>query len=256
MSTEGQRKIIGALAGGSVGGGIIAAAVTTATGPVGAAVVGGALLGSAMAKDAETKSQAAVFGAAGGIIVGCAVGGCIQGATTVHTLLTKVASPSIAIVGGAVGGALGVQAGTHVAAVVVTSEAFINIARAVGAPQPVDPSPQSPQPPPHHGIPLHPTNIDERPDEAFDLDVPEAFLGPIMQSILRDPVMAMDGITYERRHIEEWWRTSTGPPTSPMHRTVLVSTDLIPLKIVRDAIAGGKASASRPQRAGTRFHGG
>lgn len=52
------------------------------------------------------------------------------------------------------------------------------------------------------------------------------FLCPITQCEMVDPVLAPDGITYERNAIEKWF--SLGHNTSPMTRQVLPSQALIP----------------------------
>lgn len=44
-------------------------------------------------------------------------------------------------------------------------------------------------------------------------DIPKSMLCPIGQSLLKDPVVAIDGHTYERTNIETWFQIK---PTSPM----------------------------------------
>jgi hypothetical protein len=58
-----------------------------------------------------------------------------------------------------------------------------------------------------------------------DDDLPEAFLCPITQVRLRDPVVAADGYTYERDAIEAWL---SGNGTSPMNNLPLEDKSLVP----------------------------
>jgi hypothetical protein len=55
--------------------------------------------------------------------------------------------------------------------------------------------------------------------------VSHQFFCPITQEIMRDPVIAEDGHTYEKAVIEKWLEKS---PTSPMTRQQLSSAMLIP----------------------------
>ncbi len=52
------------------------------------------------------------------------------------------------------------------------------------------------------------------------------FLCPITQSVMTDPVIGSDGITYERAAIEAWF--AMGKTTSPMTRQPMSSTSLVP----------------------------
>ena len=64
---------------------------------------------------------------------------------------------------------------------------------------------------------------------------PEDFLCPITYVIMDDPVIAMDGYTYERLAIETWFRANQ---TSPMTNVVLDDTlTLIPNFTMRSLIA-------------------
>merc|ERR1719420_1726186 len=53
----------------------------------------------------------------------------------------------------------------------------------------------------------------------------EDFLCPISYDIMVDPVVANDGYTYDRKHIEEWWQKSD---LSPMTGLPIESKSLIP----------------------------
>lgn len=63
--------------------------------------------------------------------------------------------------------------------------------------------------------------------------VPEAFLCPITFELMRDPVIALDGLTYERVAIEQWLATHD---TSPLTGAVLASKMLIPNVFARSQI--------------------
>ncbi|XP_014783061.1 WD repeat, SAM and U-box domain-containing protein 1 [Octopus bimaculoides] len=55
---------------------------------------------------------------------------------------------------------------------------------------------------------------------------PDEFLCPITREIMRDPVIASDGYTYERTAIESWIKS--GSTRSPMTNIILPSQQLIP----------------------------
>jgi len=53
---------------------------------------------------------------------------------------------------------------------------------------------------------------------------------PITQEVMKDPVIAQDGFTYERREIEKWYR-ETPPgrnPISPMTGAAITNRKLVP----------------------------
>jgi hypothetical protein len=63
--------------------------------------------------------------------------------------------------------------------------------------------------------------------------VSELLCCPITHEVLRDPVVAADGITYERRAITEWLATHD---TSPMTNITLANRELHPNNLVRTLI--------------------
>lgn len=68
----------------------------------------------------------------------------------------------------------------------------------------------------------------------YNVDVPDDFLCPITQDIMRDPVTCSDGFTYERNAIAEWFMS--GKFTSPMTNDVLTNTDFRANFTLRDSI--------------------
>ena len=54
---------------------------------------------------------------------------------------------------------------------------------------------------------------------------PDAFLCPITQELMADPVIAADGHSYERAEIEKWF--ATGKQTSPMTNSAMASQTLV-----------------------------
>jgi hypothetical protein len=80
-------------------------------------------------------------------------------------------------------------------------------------------------------------------------DAANAFLCPITQTAMVDPVLAMDGHTYERNAIERWF--ANGRATSPVTNARLSSLTLVPnhaLKSARAAfedVAGTRATSSK-----------
>ena len=70
--------------------------------------------------------------------------------------------------------------------------------------------------------------------ESHGKKVEKAFLCPITQGVMTDPVIALDGHTYEKRAIEQWF--SQGRLTSPVTNLRLNSTTLVPNHALRGAI--------------------
>jgi len=65
-------------------------------------------------------------------------------------------------------------------------------------------------------------------------DIPEAFICPITQLIMKDPVTLLDGHTYEREAIEKWF--NAGHATSPLTNRPLGSKIIKPNYALRNAI--------------------
>lgn len=72
-------------------------------------------------------------------------------------------------------------------------------------------------------------------DEMDGRDVPEVFLCPILQEVMKQPYIAADGFSYEFEAIEEWLKS--GHDTSPMTNLKLKNTRLIPNHTLRSLIA-------------------
>lgn len=68
-----------------------------------------------------------------------------------------------------------------------------------------------------------------------DDQVPDEYLCPISREIMREPVIAADGYTYERSAIENWLRA--GRNTSPMTNAPLTTTQLTPNRSLKMIIA-------------------
>jgi len=66
------------------------------------------------------------------------------------------------------------------------------------------------------------------------LECPEAFLDPVTFEVMQDPVSTVDGHTYERSAVEQWF--AQGKDTSPLTNAVLGSTALTPNITLRNAI--------------------
>ncbi|XP_062199345.1 U-box domain-containing protein 33-like isoform X3 [Phragmites australis] len=64
--------------------------------------------------------------------------------------------------------------------------------------------------------------------------VPSYFICPILQDVMRDPLIAADGFTYEAEAIREW--LDSGHRTSPMTNLELPHRDLLPNHALRSAI--------------------
>ena len=98
----------------------------------------------------------------------------------------------------------------------------------IDAVNPVPSAPPAPAPPPslpkvvHHPIHREP-------------DYPPMFLCPITQELMKDPVIATDGHTYERTAIETW--TRQGRNVSPMTNVPFTGSTLLPNRNLKSAIA-------------------
>jgi TPR repeat protein/CII-binding regulator of phage lambda lysogenization HflD len=76
-------------------------------------------------------------------------------------------------------------------------------------------------------------------DEQEDKDIPHECFCPITQEIMEDPVIALDGYTYERMAIQEWF--DRGKRTSPKTGARLLSIELTPNYSMRSLIQDLKA---------------
>lgn len=76
-----------------------------------------------------------------------------------------------------------------------------------------------------------------------DADVPDSFLCPLTQEVMREPVVDPEGNTYERSAIEAWLEKNS---TSPITRKTLRREDLVPNRALRDVIAEHYKSKVRP----------
>lgn len=80
-----------------------------------------------------------------------------------------------------------------------------------------------------------------RPDADFEVDrcnIPDAYMDPITKSLIRDPVTATDGHTYERESIMNWILNgnSTSPVTNEVNEVLLEPMDLRPNITLKKAI--------------------
>ena len=71
-----------------------------------------------------------------------------------------------------------------------------------------------------------------------DSSVPSEFLCPITQSIMLDPHIGSDGITYEKKAIIDWLKTSS---ISPISRLPMNPNNLVPNRGLKNLIDDYKA---------------
>ncbi|XP_078142077.1 WD repeat, SAM and U-box domain-containing protein 1 isoform X2 [Centroberyx gerrardi] len=71
-------------------------------------------------------------------------------------------------------------------------------------------------------------------------EAPDEFLCPITRELMKDPVIAADGYSYEREAIESWIRTKN--KSSPMTNLPLPTTLITPNRSLKMAIARWKSS--------------
>lgn len=77
-----------------------------------------------------------------------------------------------------------------------------------------------------------------------------SFLCPIMEKIMQDPCLALDGYTYEKRAIEEWFRR--GHRVSPVTYGAIGSVVTIPNEKLREVIEAFVEKKGRGKDAGVR----
>lgn len=65
-------------------------------------------------------------------------------------------------------------------------------------------------------------------------EIPDEYICPITQEIMREPVTISDGFTYEKQAITEWFMS--GKYTSPMTNLTLENTDYQLNRDLRDEI--------------------
>jgi WD40 repeat protein len=70
-------------------------------------------------------------------------------------------------------------------------------------------------------------------DEEFDSEPPNNFVDPISHCLIHEAVVAPNGITYDRRTIEEWIQVAQ---TCPLTGKPLAVTDLIPNRTFQEVI--------------------
>ena len=81
-----------------------------------------------------------------------------------------------------------------------------------------------------------PTNHeDANPMKVLATTIATEFLCPVTHELPIAPVMAKDGVVYERAAIERWFETKEGDPTSPSTGAV-IGTELIPAPQIRNAL--------------------
>lgn len=81
-----------------------------------------------------------------------------------------------------------------------------------------------------------------------------SFLCPIMEKIMQDPCLTLDGYTYERRAIEEWFRR--GYRVSPVTYGPIGSVVIIPNEKLREVIEAFVEKRGKAKDAGVCVCGG
>jgi hypothetical protein len=84
----------------------------------------------------------------------------------------------------------------------------------------------------------------------FHIALPEAYYCPITQEVMKDPVVDIDGNSYERTAIEDWLARNT---TSPITRNPLQITDLRPNRALRTCIEIAVSAQAPPTIGGKKF---
>ena len=76
---------------------------------------------------------------------------------------------------------------------------------------------------------------DANPTKVLATTIATEFLCPVTHELPIAPVIAKDGVVYERAAIERWFETKEGDPTSPSTGAV-IGTELLPAPQIRNAI--------------------
>lgn len=109
---------------------------------------------------------------------------------------------------------------------------------------PAAPAPQ-PQPAPASSAPADDLSLSGVLQRGASLDglpePPPHLLGPITNTLLRDPVRACDGVAYERATITAWFELGAG--VFPGGRAPITSTELTPLPELAAEAAAWRAAA-------------
>ncbi|XP_030614247.1 WD repeat, SAM and U-box domain-containing protein 1 isoform X1 [Archocentrus centrarchus] len=82
--------------------------------------------------------------------------------------------------------------------------------------------------------------VEELKSDSVCLGIPDEFLCPITRELMREPVIAADGYSYEKEAIESW--ISTKNRSSPMTNLPLLTTLLTPNHTLKMAIGRWKTS--------------
>ncbi|KAK5619748.1 hypothetical protein CRENBAI_008095 [Crenichthys baileyi] len=82
--------------------------------------------------------------------------------------------------------------------------------------------------------------VEELKNDSVCSGIPDEFLCPITRELMRDPVIAADGYSYEREAIESWINTKNR--SSPMTNLPLLTTLLTPNHSLKMAISRWKTS--------------
>lgn len=71
-------------------------------------------------------------------------------------------------------------------------------------------------------------------DKSTRVSIPDSFICPITQTIMRDPYIDGDGNSYEKEAIVNW--VSSGNPVSPITRNSLQLYQLVPNRVLKEII--------------------
>ena len=87
--------------------------------------------------------------------------------------------------------------------------------------------------------------MDEDDNDIYYADAPSDMLCPITCAIMKDPVICIDGNTYERKAIETWLRTHNKSPSTNL---TLINNTLIPNVFAKRVIESYKEAKLKEQR--------
>ncbi|XP_005724210.1 WD repeat, SAM and U-box domain-containing protein 1-like isoform X2 [Pundamilia nyererei] len=82
--------------------------------------------------------------------------------------------------------------------------------------------------------------VEELKSDSVCLGIPDEFLCPITRELMKEPVIAADGYSYEKEAIESWINTKNR--SSPMTNLPLLTTLLTPNHTLKMAIGRWKTS--------------
>ena len=72
-----------------------------------------------------------------------------------------------------------------------------------------------------------------------NINIDSNFLCPISMEIMTEPVLAADGHTYDKKSIEQWFKTKTKSPITNLEIDTSLTPNILLYKIIREHLEKG-----------------